>query len=197
MTSKLKIDEPFSVAGTVSKKILIFDIDDTLIYSNATIKVMKNGEVIKELTSAEYNNYVWHEGESFDYTNFDSSILLKQANLTPYWDVLKREYEKGTHIAILTARSRPVMIRKFFLDKGIDIKDDLVFCCGYSKFPWKGSTQKKKTKAIEHLMKLGYETLVLFDDNINNLESAKKLEENYPLVKIITNHVQCQNLNLK
>ena len=39
MRLKTKIEEPFTVAGTVSNKILIFDIDDTLIYSNATINV--------------------------------------------------------------------------------------------------------------------------------------------------------------
>ena len=92
MNLKSKIDEPFSVAGTVSNKILIFDIDDTLIYSNATIYVVKDGKRIKELTPAEYNEYVWQEGESFDYSNFDSSKLLNSANFTKYWDTLKNEY---------------------------------------------------------------------------------------------------------
>lgn len=190
MNLRSKIDEPFSVAGTTSNKILIFDIDDTLIYSNATINVIKDGKVIKTLTSAEYNDYNRQEGETFDYSNFDSSHLLRQANFTPYWDTLKREYAKGTHIAILTARSRPVMIRRFFLDNGIDIKEDLIFCCGYSKFPWKGTTQAKKTKVIEYLMLLGYDTFVFFDDNINNLESAKQLEELYPAIKVITIHAK-------
>ena len=40
MNLKSKIEEPFSVAGTISNKILIFDIDDTLIYSNATIMIV-------------------------------------------------------------------------------------------------------------------------------------------------------------
>ncbi len=185
-----KIEEPFTVAGTVSNKILIFDIDDTLIYSNATIYVVKDGKRIKELTPAEYNNYVWQEGESFDYSNFDSSKLLNSANFTKYWDTLKREYAKGTHIAILTARGKPAMIKKFFLNNGIDIKDDLIFCCAYSKFPWKGSIQYKKSKVIEYLTLLGYNTLVFFDDNLHNLETAKQLENLYPLIKIITVHVK-------
>ena len=190
MNLKPKIEEPFTVAGTVSNKILIFDIDDTLIYSNATIYVVKDGKRIKELTPAEYNNYVWQEGESFDYSNFDSSKLLNSANFTKYWDTLKREYAKGTHIAILTARGKPAMIRKFFLNNGIDIKDDLIFCCAYSKFPWKGSIQYKKSKVIEYLTLLGYNTLVFFDDNLYNLETAKQLEDLYPLIKIITVHAK-------
>lgn len=190
MSLRSKIDEPFSVAGTVSNKILIFDIDDTLIYSNATIYVVKNGKRIKELTPAEYNEYVWQEGELFDYSNFDSAKLLNKASFTKYWDTLKREYTKGTHIAILTARGKPAMIRKFFLNNGIDIKDDLIFCCAYSKFPWKGPIQYKKAKVIEYLMLLGYNTFVFFDDNINNLKSAKQLEELYPSIKIITVHAK-------
>ena len=190
MKLRTKIDEPFSVGGTVSNKILIFDIDDTLIYSNATIYVIKDGKRIKELTPAQYNEYIWQEGESFDYSNFDSSKLLNSANFTKYWDTLKREYAKGTHIAILTARGKPAMIRKFSLNNGIDIKDDLIFCCAYSKFPWKGPIQYKKSKVIEYLMLLGYNTFVFFDDNLNNLKSAKQLEELYPSIKIITVHAK-------
>ena len=77
MRLKTKIEEPFTVAGTVSNKILIFDIDDTLIYSNATINVMKDGKVVKVLTSAEYNDYLKKDGEYFDFFNFDSLLLLK------------------------------------------------------------------------------------------------------------------------
>ena len=190
MRLKTKIEEPFTVAGTVSNKILIFDIDDTLIYSNATINVMKDGKVVKVLTSVEYNDYLKKDGEYFDFSNFDSLLLLREANMTPYWETLKREYEKGTHIAILTARSRPTMIKKFFLEKGIDIKDDLIFCCGYSKFPWKGTIQYKKTKVIEYLTLLGYNTLVFFDDNLYNLEMAKQLEDLYQSIKIITVHAK-------
>jgi len=190
MNLKSKIDKPFSVAGTTSSKILIFDIDDTLIYSNATINVMKDGKIVKELLPAEYNEYIKQEGEYYDYSNFDSSELLYKANFTPYWETLKREYAKGTHIAILTARSKPVMVRKFFLNNGIDIKDDLIFCCAYSKFPFKGSIHEKKAKVIEYLMLLGYETFVFFDDNMNNLKSAEQLEELYPSIKVITVHAK-------
>ena len=189
MRSSEQYSKPFTVAGSSSNKILIFDIDDTLIHTNATIKVIKDGKVIQELSPADYNNYEWHEGESFDYSNFDSLFFLQTGVFTPYWNTLKREYEKGTHIAILTARSRPAMIRKFFLKHGVDIKKELIFCCGYSKFPWKGTTQYKKAKSIEHLMKLGYKIFVFFDDDDNNLKSAKTLETKFP-IKIITKHVQ-------
>lgn len=179
----------FTIAGTISKKILIFDIDDTIIYSNATVGVRKNGKIIKELTAQEFNTYSLKDNELFDFRNFDSSVLLGQAKLTKYWDTLSREYFKGTHISILTARSRPAMIKKFFMNKGIDIKDELIFCCGYSKFPWKGTVQYKKRKVIEYLISLGYEVFVFFDDNEQNLLEAKNLEKEYN-IKVNIVHVE-------
>lgn len=173
------INEIFSVAGTVSNKILVFDIDDTLIYSNADVRVCKNGEVIKTLSSAEFNGYHLKPGETFDFCNFDSKTLLNQAKFTKYWDTLKREYAKGTHIAILTARSRPSMIRNFFLNNGIDIKKELIFCTGYSKFPYKGEVKYKKSKVIEQLHNMGYNIFVFFDDNEDNLSMVKSMEKLY------------------
>lgn len=179
-------DKHFTVGGSISNRILIFDIDDTLIYSNATIKVFKNGKFVKELTSAEFNDYELKDGEEFDFTNFNSPKLLYNASLTLYWNTLVEEYNKGTHISIITARSKPSMIKTFFLRHGIDIKDELIFCCGYSKFPYKGTIQEKKSKVIEYLYLLGYDEFVFFDDNIENLKMAKSLEDKLDInVKIV------------
>jgi hypothetical protein len=179
-------DKHFTVGGSISNRILIFDIDDTLIYSNATIKVLKNGQFEKDITSAEFNNYILKDDEEFDFTNFDSSKLLFNASLTLYWNILENEYNKGTHIAIITARSKPVMIKNFFLRHGIDIKDELIFCCGYSRFPYKGSIQEKKSKVIEYLYLLGYDEFVFFDDNEDNLKMAKSLENKLDIkVKVV------------
>lgn len=179
------LDESYTINGITSDRILIFDIDDTLIYSNATINVVKNGEVVKTLSSAEFNHYVRKPGESFDFSNFDSEELLNDAKFTRYWDTLKREYEKGTHISILTARGRKTMIRRFFMQHGIEIKSNLVFCCGDAFFPYVGDIKYKKAKVIEHLHNLGYHTFVFFDDNADNLLMAKRMEKLYN-INIIT-----------
>jgi len=167
----------FTVAGTASDKLLIFDVDDTLIHTSAKIWVMKGDEHIKTLTNAEYNDYKRGPGEWFDYREFNDPKILSRETFTQYWGTLKREYKKGVHISILTARNDAKMIRRFFLKNGIDIKEELVFATGDPRLGLVGSVQEKKAAIIRELVALGYKTLIFFDDNEGNLEAAKALEK--------------------
>ena len=171
--------EQFTVAGTQSDKILLFDVDDTLIKSDVKVHVVKNGEVIKKLSSTEYNSYKLQPGESFDYSEFeDEDILNNRSVFLKYWDTLQREYKNGTHIGILTARSNKDMFYRFFKSNGITIKNELVFAINDPKLNLKGSTiEDRKAEVIKRLAKCGYRTMVFFDDNEANLKTAKKLEK--------------------
>lgn len=169
----------FTVGGTQSDKILIFDVDDTLIHTTANIWVMKNGKHIKTLTNNEFNDYKPKPGEQFDYREFEDPIILSKERFTKYWSTLKREYQKGTHISILTARSDCDMIRQFFLNNGIDIKKQLVFAISDPKLDLHGTVQQRKAVIIKYLYELGYKTMVFFDDNEGNLKTAKSLESIY------------------
>ena len=64
------------IHGKSSDKVLVFDIDDTLIKSNARIFVRKNGEVIKTLNSQEYNEYVLQPDEKFTYEEFEDLNIM-------------------------------------------------------------------------------------------------------------------------
>lgn len=171
--------EQFTVAGTHSDKILLFDVDDTLIKSDVKVHVIKNGEVIKKLSSTEFNSYKLQPGESFDYSEFeDEDILNNRSVFLKYWDTLQREYKNGTHIGILTARSNKDMFYRFFKSNGITIKNELVFAISDPKLNLKGSTiEERKAEVIKRLAKWGYKTMVFFDDNEANLKTAKKLEK--------------------
>ena len=171
--------EQFTVAGTQSNKILLFDVDDTLIKSDVKVHVIKNGEVIKKLSSTEYNSYKLQPGESFDYSEFeDEDILNNRSVFLKYWDTLQREYKDGTHIGILTARSNKDMFYRFFKSNCITIKNELVFAINDPKLNLKGSTiEDRKAEVIKRLAKWGYKTMVFFDDNEANLKTAKKLEK--------------------
>lgn len=171
--------EQFTVAGTQSDKILLFDVDDTLIKSDVKVYVVKNGEVVKKLSSTEYNSYKLQPGESFDYSEFeDEDILNNRSVFLKYWDTLQREYKDGTHIGILTARSNKDMFYRFFKSNGITIKNELVFAINDPKLNLKGNTiEDKKAEVIKRLANWGYKTMVFFDDNEANLKTAKKLEK--------------------
>lgn len=182
---KDRIQQGFTVGQTTSNKIILFDLDDTIIDTIAEIGVVKGGKVIKRLPNAEFNDYVLGPGESFDFGEFDDPTLLDKSPFTKYWNTLKREYKKGTHVGILTARGDSRMIKDFFLKNGIRIKDELVMAINDPSLGLKGSIQEKKTEAIRILASVGYDTFVFFDDNEPNLKSAKELEKRLP-IKVTT-----------
>jgi hypothetical protein len=48
---------------TSAQGLTIFDIDDTLLHTTAKIRVVKNGQVVRELTNQQFNNYKLAPGE--------------------------------------------------------------------------------------------------------------------------------------
>lgn len=179
------ITREFTVNGTRSNRIILFDVDDTLIHTTAQIHILKHGKFLKKISNAEYNEYKLGPGEEFDYTEFEDPKILDKEEFTKYWQTLKREYRKGTHIGIITARGDCDMIYNFFKKKGIEIKKELVFAIGDPKMKLVGSVAKRKATIISKLAWLGYRTFVFFDDNEANLKSAKDLEKTYN-IKVVT-----------
>lgn len=174
-----KIQSGFTVNKTVSNKIILFDLDDTIIHTTAEITIMKGEKFIRHISNSEFNNYTLKAGESFDFGEFDDPNILAKEQFTKYWSTLKREYNKGTHIGILTARSDCYMIKQFFKNNGINIKDELIIAINDSKLGLKGTIQERKAEAIKILANAGYDLFVFFDDNEPNLNAAKKLEKEY------------------
>lgn len=185
---KSYITERFTVAGTESNKILLFDIDDTLINSDVKVYVMKDGQLVRKLSSSEFNAYHLKSGEELDFREFnDEDILNSKSVFLKYWDTLKREYSNGVHIGIITARSNAGMFHRFFKNNGIDIKRELIFAVNDPSLRLKGDTiEAKKADAIKRLAHWGYTTFVFFDDNKDNLEAAKALEQKYNNIHVHT-----------
>lgn len=182
------IAKEFTVNGSKSNRIILFDIDDTLIHTTAQIIVNKKGKFFKKISNSEYNEYKLGRDEEFDYSEFNDPNILDKENFTKYWQTLKREYHKGTHIGIITARSDTDMIYNFFKRKGIEIKKDLIFAVGDPKQKLNGSIAERKSIIISKLAWLGYRIFIFFDDNESNLKNAKQLENKYN-IKIITKKV--------
>ena len=176
-------DKRFTVGGTTSDRILLFDMDETILSSVAKIYVKdKDGNLVRELTPEQFNHDKLKSGEEYDYHEFRSLEVLLKSVMLPYWETLKREYAKGTHIGIITARGGLDMIRKFFLTKGIDIKKDLIFATGDDVLELTAKDiDTKKAECIERLYKVGYRTFIFFDDNEDNLKSVKQIEKKLPI----------------
>ena len=176
---KDRIQAGFTVNKTRSNKIMLFDLDDTIIHTTAEIMIIKDKKVIKKISNTEFNNYTLKPGESFNFGEFDDPNILAREEFTKYWNTLKREYNKGTHIGIITARGNCNMIRQFFIKNGIRIKDELIIAINDPSLGLKGTIQEKKAEAISILAKGGYDLFIFFDDNEPNLKAAKKLENDY------------------
>lgn len=166
----------FLIHGKNSDKVLVFDIDDTLIKSDAKVYVRKDGKVVRELNSEEYNFYKLQPGESYSYEEFGDIKKMLSAEIKPYFNTMKREYGKGVHISILTARANKNMIHDFFIKKAnIDIHPNLIFTTGDDNSNC--TISEKKAKCIKTLVNYGYKTLIFFDDNIDNLKEVKSMGE--------------------
>lgn len=177
----IQTNKKFSIAGEAKDRILIFDMDDTILKSNATVDVYKGGKLVKQLSSSEFNSYKLKAGEQFDFEYFNSLEGLVTAELLPYWNTLVREYKKGTHIGIITARSDKYAVQGFLLHNHIDIKEPLIIAVNDKHSYYSGNIAERKQQAIEELVKVGYKTFVFFDDNEENLKFAKQLEKSYDI----------------
>jgi FMN phosphatase YigB (HAD superfamily) len=176
---KDKIHYGFTVNKTRSNKIILFDLDDTIIHTTAEIMIMQDGKIVRKISNKEFNNYTLKANETFNFGEFEDPNILAREEFTKYWKTLKTEYNKGTHIGILTARGNCQMIKQFFANNGIRIKDELIIAINDPELGLKGSIQDKKAEAISILAKGGYNLFIFFDDNEPNLRAAKKLEKAY------------------
>jgi hydroxymethylpyrimidine pyrophosphatase-like HAD family hydrolase len=161
-------------------KLVIFDLDDTLIKTDAKIKIIskKTGKVIKELTPAEFNFYSNKISNHFlNFDDFECPEILKRARfIRRIFNRFKKYYSQGIPVSIVTARSSSELVRDFLLSNGIDVHPDLVIAINDPKYNFEGSISQRKQKAISDLIDSGYTDLIFFDDNHENLNLAKEIE---------------------
>lgn len=162
------------------EKLVIFDLDDTLIRSNAKIKIIskKTGRVLSELTPSEFNFYSSrNRNHSLNFDDFESEKILRESRfIRRIFNRFKKYYSEGIPVSIVTARSSSDLVRDFMLENGIDVHPDLVIAINDPKFGYSGSISERKQKAIIGLIDDGYTDLIFFDDNQENLSLAKEIE---------------------
>lgn len=161
-----------------TEKIVLFDLDDTLIKSKAKIYVLNDqNEVIRTLTPAQYNHYRRKDGEHFNYDEFDNEEILNNSKFMKLWETLKSFYNMGVNVGIVTAREDKEMLIRFFLRNGMDINRYLIFAVGGSKSKFKGRIQDRKRQVIEHLSARGYKNFLFYDDNKDNLNEVVQMRD--------------------
>lgn len=160
----------------------IFDIDNTLVITQAKIKVdnLLTGEKYN-LTPEEFNSFKMENHFSFDFSEFnDEKLLTEGIIIEDVFILLKKSIEKKKAVGIITAREKKSMIRKFLLKNGVDVNPKFIFTVGgqYNK-KYKGTVAERKRQAFMDLMKLGFDNFTFYDDDVKNLKIAKSMEKEF------------------
>jgi cytidyltransferase-like protein len=175
--------------------ISIFDLDDTLVVTNARIEVFDSWTSEKfYLTPKEFNEYERKSHHAIDFSQFDDPDILKAGILVEWTiDIMKEVYENEGAVGIITARGSAEMVREFMLSHGIDINPELIFAVNDPNSEYVGSNAEKKAQAFKKLVEMGYSRFSFFDDDINNLKHAKLLEKELP-IKMKVQHIKPEQL---
>lgn len=172
-----------------NQDLIIFDIDDTLMHTTAKIKVINaNGQVVRELTNQEFNNYQLQPGEEFDFGEFRSAEKFRQESkpIEPMIKKLKNilQHAGNAKVIMLTARSdfdNKHTFLQTFMDLGIDMSRVHVHRAG--NLPGNEPPAYKKAVWVrEYLNTKKYKHVRLYDDSMSNLRVFKDLKQEYPTV---------------
>jgi len=177
------------------KKLVIFDIDDTLVHTQTKVHVVKDGETIKSLNSHDFTHYKLQPGESFDFGDFRNAreFFEKSRPIIPMMNQLKRDIATGNKVVMVTARA-DFDDKELFLDTfrkyGVDIDKVHVYRAGNSK---QGTTEERKKAIIKNLLdKDNFSKAIMYDDAKPNLHSFIELKQDYPDTRFYAWHVSLE-----
>ena len=151
-----------------SKKLRVFDFDDTLVKTTSFIYITNNGKK-KKLTPGEYAVYKEKPNDIFDFSDFnkvqDPQEIKKITNI--FRKVVQSSGGAGVHI--LTARSAYKPIRQYLKDIGINMSKIYVTALA-------SNNPKDKADWIEDKIdNEGYDDVYFADDSPKNVDVTKKM----------------------
>ncbi len=188
---KLSLPEDIANNGA---KLVIFDIDDTLVNTDTRVNVVRDGNVVKTLNSQEFTHYKLKPGEQFDFGRFrDAEEFARTAKpILPMINQLNKDIATGNKVVMVTARADFNDKDKFlntFRDLGVDIDGvDHVYRSGniQDKIP----TEAKKRRVIANLLSKNlYDKAIMYDDAIPNLDAFLSLRQDFPHTDFYAWHV--------
>jgi len=178
------------------RKLVIFDIDDTLVHTQTTVQVVKDGRAVKALNSHDFTHYKLQPGESFDFENFRNAqeFFNNSKPIIPMMNQLKQDIATGNKVVMVTARA-DFDDRELFLDTfrkyGVDMDRVHVYRAG--NMTGKIQTEEKKKIIIRNLLDKGnYTKAIMYDDAVPNLTSFVELKDEYPRTKFYAWHVSLE-----
>ena len=170
-------------------KILVFDLDDTLVITDAKIKVCnkKSGECFS-LTPEEFNEYESNPDHELDFDDFKSLEIMKAGKMIDYYlKIFKEAYKSKLAVGIVTARDDRKMIYTWLREHvGFRIDKDLIYAVNDPVHKFKGAISDRKKAAFKELIDMGYTDFQFYDDDTANLKLVKSLESEHEGINIST-----------
>jgi hypothetical protein len=175
-------------------KILIFDLDDTLVITDAKIRVCdaRTGEC-HELTPEEFNGYQKNKNHILNFDDFKSLEIMKAGRMIQtQLDILEKNYKRGNAIGVITARDDQDMVYTWLKEHvGFHVKREFIWAINDPKMRLNGTIAEKKKEAMRWFIEQGYVDITFFDDDVNNINLIKELaKELGDSVKIKANLVK-------
>ena len=169
---------PLNEADT--KKLRIFDFDDTLVKTNSNIYIKHKDGKESKLTPGEYAIYEPKSDDKFDFSDFEK--VKQPQEIKGVTRLLKNIVRVGgSEIVILTARAAYKPIKKYLSDIGLE---------GIYVVALADANPQKKADWIENKIKDGVEDVFFIDDSHKNVQAVKALSKKYPNITLKVRHVQ-------
>ncbi len=164
-----------------TKKLRVFDFDDTLVRTNSHIYITHKDGKKSTLNPGEYAIYEPKDGDQFDFSDFQK--VTQPQEIKGVTKLLKTvaKAEGQRKVVILTARSAYKPVKDYLHDIGLD--DIYVVALG-------SSDPQHKADWIEDKIKQGYKDVFFIDDSHKNIAAVNKLKDKYPDIKMKVQHVQ-------
>tara|TARA_R110002060_G_scaffold15376_3_gene21432 strand:- start:4292 stop:4867 length:576 start_codon:yes stop_codon:yes gene_type:complete len=167
----------------MNRTLHIFDFDDTLVKSDTLVRISHYDGAISELTSSEFAGYTALDGDSYDFSEFETY----PQNGMPISSMFKALRDSlnmlgSNNVVILTARSNDVPVYDFLVDHGIDRSIEVVTV---------GSSDptRKGEYVYDRVLNDGYDDIKVYEDNIKNINAIKNvlsdLDVNFSYVHVL------------
>jgi len=175
-----------------SSKLVIFDIDDTLVYTQTQVHVVRNGRIVRSLNSHDFTHYRLQPGERFDFEDFRNAREFfdnAKPNI-PMLNQLKRDIDTSNKVVMVTARADfddKELFLNTFRKYDIDMSKVHVYRAGNLTM---GNTEERKKHIIRSLLDKGnFSKVIMYDDAKPNLEHFVQLKRDYPHINFYAWHV--------
>jgi len=170
----------FRFLGAASKRLVVFDFDDTLVSSKGAVVVVKaDGEKIS-MDSATFAHYRPSKGDKIDFGAFND--VLEPRIIKNNFDRFKAAHKRGDRVVVLTARAKGAQssVNKFLEDQGVKGVEvvGLASSDPYDKARW-------IDKAIEDE---GYNDVSFYDDSSSNAKAVAASKSKHTKIKFEVTH---------